>query len=107
MADDVAARELGQRRVAVERTGRRDALVEQGVGELLAAARAAADQRVDLGAHQQVAERLAAGGGDAGPAEGGVELGAGQGLAALERPGDRVVAAREERLVEAELALLV
>ena len=60
MARDVASRQRGERLAAIERWRLAHTLLEQGVGELLAATRAAADDLLELGVHHQIRQALAA-----------------------------------------------
>jgi hypothetical protein len=70
---------------------------------LLPAARAAADDSVELSAHHQVAETQRPGGVDAGPPEYLRDFRAREPLAALQRPGEHGVAPPEARGVQLEL----
>ena len=107
MAGEVAPGELRQRLVLRELAvaSRRRALVEQGVGRLLAAAPSVAHQGVELGAHEDVEEALA-GGLDARPGEGPAQLVARQVLSALERADHHGRAAREHATVETDVAVV-
>ena len=105
MAGKETPGELGQRRIALDRVAGRHALVKQHVGELLAAARPAADQLLQLGVHHQVSKPQAAGL-DAHTRERGRQLGAGAWLA-LQLGPQHLGAAPEQRVVQLELAVPV
>jgi len=77
VAGEVAARELGEGGVAIDRLRPRHALVEQRIGQLIPAPRTAADDGIQLGTHRQERQPHA-GRDDAGSAERGTELGARQ-----------------------------
>jgi hypothetical protein len=55
---EIAARQFEQRLVSLQGSGRRHALVEQRVGELLSATRPAAHHGLELRLHHELAESL-------------------------------------------------
>ena len=100
MAAEVAPRELGERGIAARTGIGAGAIVEQHVGLLLAAPRAAADQLLELGVPEHVpeADRVAL---DPRGREGRDQLLARPRLRARELAGEHPVAPLERRTVEA------
>ena len=105
MPGEVAARQLGQRFIEGKPARCRRALVERGIGELLAAARAAAHDRFQLRVHEQQRQPQSVGG-NAGVAQRHAQIVARGVAAALHRPRDHVIAAREHLRVQAGLPVV-
>ena len=106
MADEIPARQFGERVVASARSGHRHPFLEQRVGQVPAAAGAAADHGIELCLHDDVGETLHAVSVYAGALEDGFQLLAGQLGAAAEGADDGPLAPPEERGVELETAIV-
>ena len=107
MALEVAQRERGQGLLASEFLGLGDPLVEQHVGVLLAAARPAADQPLELGVDGDVAHAEALRLLDPRQGQRLGQLRAQERLTGLQRPSEHLVAAGEDSVVEAGLPVPV
>src|SRR5262249_47024653 len=102
-ASEVPPCELGQHLVTCKGLGRaRRAVVEERKGRLLAASYPAANERVELGALEQVGQALSAHG-NAGVFERSRQLGSREVFAAAKRFGDGVVASSQSSGVQFEL----
>jgi hypothetical protein len=106
VAPEVAASQFRQRRVAVERNVFRRALVDEHVGELLAAPRAAGNDLLEFRVHRHVGETLVVGR-DSGARKRGTQLDARQRLAAAERALEHAEDASHQASGQFELATVV
>ena len=104
MTAHVAPRQLDHGRGAIERPRRRDAVVQQRVGELLPAPRSAADHGLELGVHHDVGEAQPAGADPAARERRG-ELRPGLPVPAGESAREDVVGARERPWVELDQSI--
>src|SRR5262245_27317880 len=106
VAVEIAACELRNRIVARTLPGHRTPLVEQRVGELLPATRAAADHGVELGLHDDVRQPLYTVGLDAGSLQDGLQFLARELSTATKSADHRSLTSAEDGRVEFEPAVV-